>query len=71
MRLDIVSIFPDYFAPLELSLVGRAVFWGCITIGLAVGFVWGRDIPTMVGRIERPLFSGMIGAMVAALLPSC
>ena len=24
MRLDIISIFPDYLAPLELSLVGRA-----------------------------------------------
>ncbi len=24
MRLDIVSIFPDYFAPLELSLIGKA-----------------------------------------------
>ena len=24
MRIDIVSIFPDYLAPLELSLVGKA-----------------------------------------------
>lgn len=24
MRIDVVSIFPDYFAPLELSLAGRA-----------------------------------------------
>src|SRR4029450_13352716 len=24
MRIDIISIFPDYFAPLGLSLVGRA-----------------------------------------------
>ncbi|HCT80653.1 MAG TPA: tRNA (guanosine(37)-N1)-methyltransferase TrmD [Micromonosporaceae bacterium] len=24
MRVDIVSIFPDYFAPLELSLIGKA-----------------------------------------------
>ena len=24
MRIDVVSIFPDYFAPLELSLLGRA-----------------------------------------------
>ena len=54
-----------------LSFSGRVVFWGCIAIGLAVGFVWGRDIPTMVGRIERPLFSGMVGAMLAALLPVC
>lgn len=25
MRIDLVSIFPDYFAPLQLSLVGKAV----------------------------------------------
>ena len=24
MYLDVVTIFPDYFAPLELSLVGKA-----------------------------------------------
>ncbi len=25
MRIDLVSIFPDYFAPLQLSLVGQGV----------------------------------------------
>ncbi|POC78146.1 tRNA (guanosine(37)-N1)-methyltransferase TrmD, partial [Vibrio vulnificus] len=24
MRLDVISIFPDYLAPLELSLIGKA-----------------------------------------------
>ena len=24
MRLDVLSIFPDYLAPLDLSLIGRA-----------------------------------------------
>jgi tRNA (guanine37-N1)-methyltransferase len=24
MRIDVVSIFPDYLAPLELSLLGKA-----------------------------------------------
>ena len=24
MRIDIVSIFPDYLAPLDLSLIGKA-----------------------------------------------
>ena len=24
MRVDIISIFPDYFAPLDLSLMGKA-----------------------------------------------
>ncbi|MHA6511370.1 tRNA (guanosine(37)-N1)-methyltransferase TrmD [Tessaracoccus sp. Z1128] len=34
MRIDIVTIFPDYFAPLALSLVGKAVSTG--TVALAV-----------------------------------
>ena len=24
LRVDVVTIFPDYFAPLELSLIGKA-----------------------------------------------
>ena len=28
MRIDVVSIFPDYLAPLRLSLVGKAVAAG-------------------------------------------
>ena len=36
MRVDIVSIFPEYFAPLDLSLIGRAraaglLDWPCTT----------------------------------------
>ncbi len=32
MRLDIVTIFPDYFAPLSLSLVGKAIASGIVTV---------------------------------------
>ncbi len=32
MRLDYLTIFPDYFAPLELSLAGRAREAGLIDI---------------------------------------
>lgn len=32
MRIDIVSIFPDYLAPLELSLVGKARETGLIDV---------------------------------------
>ncbi len=32
MRLDVVSIFPDYLAPLELSLIGRARREGLIDL---------------------------------------
>ena len=34
MRVDVVTVFPDYLAPLRLSLIGRAVATG--TIQLAV-----------------------------------
>ena len=34
MRLDIVSIFPDYFAPLELSLIGKAAKDGLIDVAI-------------------------------------
>lgn len=34
MRIDIVSIFPDYLAPLELSLVGKARERGTVDIRL-------------------------------------
>lgn len=32
MRLDVVTVFPDYLAPLRLSLVGRAVAAGVIDL---------------------------------------
>jgi len=32
MRIDVVSIFPDYLAPLRLSLIGRAVQDGLIDL---------------------------------------
>jgi tRNA (guanine37-N1)-methyltransferase len=34
MRIDVISIFPDYLKPLELSLVGKAVTDGVITLNL-------------------------------------
>ncbi len=34
MRIDIVSIFPDYLTPLQLSLVGRARDLGIVDIGV-------------------------------------
>ena len=32
MRLDIVTIFPEYLAPLSLSLVGKAVETGVVEL---------------------------------------
>ncbi len=34
MRVDIISIFPDYLAPLHLSLVGKAVEAGLLDVGV-------------------------------------
>ncbi|GAA5152683.1 hypothetical protein GCM10023340_33400 [Nocardioides marinquilinus] len=34
MRLDYVTIFPDFFAPLSLSLAGRAVESGLLEVGV-------------------------------------
>jgi tRNA (guanine37-N1)-methyltransferase len=34
MRIDVISIFPDYLKPLELSLVGKAVTDGVINLNL-------------------------------------
>lgn len=34
LRIDVVSIFPDYLAPLRLSLVGKAIADGLIELGV-------------------------------------
>ena len=43
MRVDFVSIFPDYFAPLTLSLPGRAVREGLLNIGVHDLREWTHD----------------------------
>lgn len=43
MQVDIISIFPDYLAPLELSLLGRARSEGLIDIRLHDLRQWTRD----------------------------
>ena len=37
MRVDIVSIFPEYFAPLDLSLIGKARANGTLLVPSPVG----------------------------------
>lgn len=34
VRIDIITIFPDYFSPLQLSLMGKAQESGLISIGI-------------------------------------
>lgn len=43
MRIDIVTIFPDYFAPLSLSLVGKAVAAGIVDVGVHDLRDWTSD----------------------------
>jgi len=43
MRIDLVSIFPDYFAPLRLSLVGKAIEAGILTLGVHDLRDWTHD----------------------------
>ena len=34
MRIDVVTIFPDYLAPLSLSLMGKAVDAGIVDLAV-------------------------------------
>ncbi|AQP46599.1 tRNA (guanosine(37)-N1)-methyltransferase TrmD [Tessaracoccus aquimaris] len=43
MRLDVVTIFPDYFAPLGLSLVGKAIASGIVEVGVHDLRDWTHD----------------------------
>ncbi|GAA4916005.1 tRNA (guanosine(37)-N1)-methyltransferase TrmD [Streptomonospora salina] len=43
MRIDIITIFPDYFAPLELSLIGKARAAGILDIRLHDLRTWTYD----------------------------
>jgi tRNA (guanine37-N1)-methyltransferase len=43
MRIDIVSIFPDYLEPLKLSLVGKAIRTGRVELGVHDLRQWTHD----------------------------
>jgi tRNA (guanine37-N1)-methyltransferase len=43
LRIDVISIFPEYFAPLRLSLIGRAADHGIIDLRLHQLRDWAHD----------------------------
>lgn len=63
MRVDIITIFPDYFAPLDLSLIGRARTAGLLDVVVHDLRAWTRDVHRTVddspygggpGMVMRP-----------------
>ncbi|MGE5288728.1 MAG: tRNA (guanosine(37)-N1)-methyltransferase TrmD [Micromonosporaceae bacterium] len=44
MRIEIITIFPGYFAPLEMSLIGKAVLRGDIHITVHDLRDWAHDV---------------------------
>ena len=43
MRIDVISIFPDYLAPLQLSLTGKATAAGLLDVGIHDLRAWTTD----------------------------
>ncbi|MET8158086.1 tRNA (guanosine(37)-N1)-methyltransferase TrmD [Sphaerisporangium sp. NPDC005289] len=76
MRVDIISIFPEYFAPLEVSLIGKARHKGLLDVRLHQLRDWTRDVHRTVddtpygggpGMVMKPEPWGeAIDAVVAA-----
>jgi tRNA (guanine37-N1)-methyltransferase len=44
VRIDIITIFPGYFAPLQMSLIGKAIERGDIEFGVHDLRAWARDV---------------------------
>ncbi|MCL2735874.1 MAG: tRNA (guanosine(37)-N1)-methyltransferase TrmD [Propionibacteriaceae bacterium] len=60
MRLDYITIFPDYFAPLSLSLVGKAVASGLLTVGVHDLRSWAFDVHRSVDDTPFGGGAGMV-----------
>ncbi len=63
MRVDVVTIFPEYFRPLDLSLIGRARATGLLDVALHDLRDWTHDVHRTVddtpygggpGMVMRP-----------------
>ncbi|MCA0296688.1 MAG: tRNA (guanosine(37)-N1)-methyltransferase TrmD [Actinobacteria bacterium] len=75
MRIDLVTIFPDYFAPLRLSLVGKAVESGLLDLGVHDLRDWTHDRHRTVDDTPYGGGAGMVmkpepwGEALDALVP--
>ena len=67
LRLDVVTVFPEYLAPLRLALLGRAVDRGIVEVGLHDLRDWTHDVHRSVddtpfgggpGMVMRPTVWG-------------
>ncbi|GGQ58143.1 tRNA (guanosine(37)-N1)-methyltransferase TrmD [Couchioplanes azureus] len=63
MRVDVISIFPDYFSPLDLSLIGKARAAGILDLSVHDLRAWTSDVHRTVddtpygggpGMVMRP-----------------
>lgn len=75
LRLDVVTVFPEYLAPLRLALLGRAVDRGIVEIGVHDLRDWTHDVHRSVddtpfgggpGMVMRPT---VWGEALDALVP--
>ncbi|MEU5561858.1 tRNA (guanosine(37)-N1)-methyltransferase TrmD [Micromonospora musae] len=76
MRVDIVSIFPEYFSPLELSLIGRARAGGTLRLAVHDLRTWTHDVHRTVDDTPYGGGPGMVmrpepwGEALDALVPA-
>lgn len=76
MRLDVVTVFPDYLGPLRLALIGRAADRGIVEVGVHDLREWTHDVHRSVddtpfgggpGMVMRP---SVWGEALDALAPA-
>ena len=75
LRIDVVSIFPEYLEPLRLSLVGKAVESGLVSLGVHDLRDWTHDRHRTVDDTPYGGGAGMVmkpepwGEALDALVP--
>jgi len=60
VRIDVISIFPDYFAPLQLSLIGKAQDKGLLDLRVHDLRVWATDVHRTVDDTPYGGGAGMV-----------